>query len=821
MLRPASLGEAQPERASGARGPGPLQPGQLLAERYRVEAQVGVGVGAFVYRAQDLVSGVPVALKVLHPQPWTRARPPDQLYRELRFGRSIHHPNICRVHDVFEAAGRCLLVMEYASGGNLRGSLGPAADARPLAERLADARAIVAGLAAIHQAGLVHRDIKPENVLRLADGRLVISDFGLMRALEQATATTGGLGTPGYLAPEILAGGRAEQASDVWSLGVLLHELVTGQRPGADRSRRLPRALARVVSACLQVDLRRRPRTASAVEALLESGARSRWTGRRARMIAAVALLAAAPAALWLRRADRPRPAPPPSLGEDWSRARVLYTASPRSDVTCWQVVPPDGRIVRVADITETLVYDTLPPRVFDIDVQTSRQQKASTPGERYLSGCPQLSPDGRALLFPRRIGGVTHVMYAPRPDGADAQPLVAGSHPSWAPSGRSFLFVTSDDRIAMSDLDGQTTPLERVGPAPERVGDIAVDAAGDRAAVRVRVGGEGAGPWLELYDLRSRKEVGRWRLEGNVGAEVRFDARRGAFQVPTVAGAEAIVVELSRAGQLVPRGHLGDASIHALGPAAGGVVMSALARGGRRVFVVSPDGSAQQVAQGSVGGSNLGAGGEMLLSRPVAGADAPMRRLFLWRPGAGERFLTEDRVGMANLSLDATVAVYHHREQGETFACDLRSASANPPCRLVHADPQMHDPPGPGPIGPDDDSYPYFALDPAGAGDVLVLKLLSLREGRARELVRLRTACPVVWGWEQTLWTLGEGESHWQQRDGSGRPTGKTWPAAPKNRCLSKLPPGPRTAYSGWRESGWDLRYLPDPVPAAAPPGP
>src|SRR5206468_270624 len=106
-------------------------------------------------------------------------------------------------------------------------------------ERVADARAVAAGLAAVHEAGIVHRDVTPQNVLRMADGRPVVSDFGLATdAFESTTSIHGG--TIAYMAPEVTRGERASFASDVWSLGVLLHEIVFGERPrwrapGSDR----------------------------------------------------------------------------------------------------------------------------------------------------------------------------------------------------------------------------------------------------------------------------------------------------------------------------------------------------------------------------------------------------------------------------------------------------------------------------------------------------------------------------------------------------------------------------------------------------------
>src|SRR6185437_8259180 len=112
--------------------------------------------------------------------------------------------------------------------------------ARPLDERLADARAIAVGVAAIHAAGIVHRDLSTQNVLRMADGRLVVSDFGLVTDSFDATTSIHG-GTVAYMAPEVVRGGRATFASDVWSLGAVIHEVVFGERLQWDPTRAVMR----------------------------------------------------------------------------------------------------------------------------------------------------------------------------------------------------------------------------------------------------------------------------------------------------------------------------------------------------------------------------------------------------------------------------------------------------------------------------------------------------------------------------------------------------------------------------------------------------
>jgi serine/threonine-protein kinase len=170
--------------------------------------------------------------------------------------------------------------MELGTGGTLRDLVKKGGPLRPLAERLADAHAAISGLSAIHEAGIVHRDVKPDNMLRMEDGRLVLSDFGLATDLLGAAADPNMVGTPHYMAPELRSGQPATLRSDVWALGVALHEIFFGKRPQRDASNgiegystppppaasiRMERAMSSLCEACLADSARERPADASAV----------------------------------------------------------------------------------------------------------------------------------------------------------------------------------------------------------------------------------------------------------------------------------------------------------------------------------------------------------------------------------------------------------------------------------------------------------------------------------------------------------------------------------------------------------------------------
>ena len=208
-------------------------PDTRIAGRYRVVRFVAAGGMGEVYAADDLVLGGPVALKTLRGELAGSARAIERLRREVALARKITHPAVCRLHDVVEHDGRVVLTMELLAGETLAARIARGPLALPEVERIAGQ--LVAGLAAAHAAGVVHRDLKPGNVI-LDGERAVITDFGLARSetadlAVELTANAGLLGTPGYMAPEQVEGREATAASDIYALGVVLFEMVTGEPP--------------------------------------------------------------------------------------------------------------------------------------------------------------------------------------------------------------------------------------------------------------------------------------------------------------------------------------------------------------------------------------------------------------------------------------------------------------------------------------------------------------------------------------------------------------------------------------------------------------
>ncbi len=321
-----------------------------LAERYRIERELGAGGMATVYLAEDLRHHRDVALKVLKPA-LGESLGSERFLREIEIAARLTHPHILALYDSGDAAGALYYVMPYVRGESLRSRLAregelPIADACRILRDVADA------LAAAHREGVVHRDIKPENIL-LAGGHALVADFGVAKAVSDAvtsaaTLTTAGMavGTPAYMAPEQAAGDpQVGPRADLYAMGVVAYEMLTGRapftgatpqqvlaahisespEPVAGRRASIPPALAALVMQCLEKHPADRPRSAEEVVAVLDqlsSGAtsaavtprfeQSAPTGTKGRWIpitgGALAILLVAGAAAFLMAEHRRSP---------------------------------------------------------------------------------------------------------------------------------------------------------------------------------------------------------------------------------------------------------------------------------------------------------------------------------------------------------------------------------------------------------------------------------------------------------------------------------------------------------------------------------
>jgi serine/threonine-protein kinase len=485
--------------------------GAVLAGRYQIEAVIGKGGSGVVLRAFDRVTQGLVAVKILNPAFAQDPRWVERFSRELRLGRQMQHPHVCRVFDIGEADGHWFLTMELAGKGTLRSSVGAAAAERPLDDRLADARAAIAGLAALHGAGIVHRDVKPDNFLRMDDGRLVLSDFGLATNSSDPTMFTVMVGTPSYMAPEVVLGEPATARSDVWSLGVVMHELVFGERPSfeaTDRGHRLrvpaarklsrvERAVVALCAACLVENAARRPTNAQELVARFEQALRGR-IARTARPVIDQWPRWAAPAIIvgvlvawtavrgrWWTSAAASSALPvhsnaivePTGVALDWKQ-RGHTLASFEEKVHCLSWV--DGaRALRVVVGS--------PRRAIDIDATTKARRPSPLASETYAVGCPQQSKRGSVLFERFDEEGRRQIMLSQdEREEHSARRIAEGADPLWLPNGDEFVFDVDGAHAAVFSLPSMTSSLVS-GDAPPSsfLVDKAVSADGSSLALR------------------------------------------------------------------------------------------------------------------------------------------------------------------------------------------------------------------------------------------------------------------------------------------------------------------------------------------------
>ena len=266
-------------------------PGQIVADRYRIVALAGRGGMGEVYRAEDVKLGQIVAIKFLPESLSKDAGALARFHSEVRIARQVAHPNVCRMFDIGDADGVTFLTMEYVDGEDLASLVRRIGRLSP--DKVTEiARQTCAGLAAAHERGVIHRDLKPANLMLDGTGKIRITDFGLAGIAASIQGAEVRAGTPAYMAPEQLAGKEVTVKSDLYSLGLVLYEVLTGKRafeattlpelmrlreesaPTSPSSlvRDLDPLLERVILRCLEKDPALRPASALQVAAALPGG---------------------------------------------------------------------------------------------------------------------------------------------------------------------------------------------------------------------------------------------------------------------------------------------------------------------------------------------------------------------------------------------------------------------------------------------------------------------------------------------------------------------------------------------------------------------
>ena len=243
--------------------------GTVLSGRYRLEAKLGSGGMSTVYLARDQTLDRQVAVKVMHREMSEQADQLERFRQEARSVAKLSHPNVVSVIDAGEDGGHPYIVFEYVEGETLKQRINRDGALAPQ-EAIAYAIEIARGLSMAHARNMVHRDIKPQNILIDAEGRAKLTDFGISRQLEQdgMTATGRVLGTTDYVAPEQAMGRKVDPRTDIYSLGVVLYEMLVGQVPFSADSQ-VGVAMKHVNEELPDVQ-RRRPEVSAAVALVVE-----------------------------------------------------------------------------------------------------------------------------------------------------------------------------------------------------------------------------------------------------------------------------------------------------------------------------------------------------------------------------------------------------------------------------------------------------------------------------------------------------------------------------------------------------------------------
>jgi len=550
-----------------------LAVGAQIAGRYRIAELVGVGGMGMVYRAQDEHLDLPVAIKVLRPDLAQDALRLERFKQELVLARQVSHPNVVRTHDLGRDGDLVFLTMDYIAGRSLGELL--AAEGRLAPERaVAIARQLAAALAAAHAAGVVHRDLKPGNVLVDESGRAAISDFGVARSLAGSGLTLPGavIGTLDYLSPEQARGEEVDGRADLYALGILLYEMLTGELPfaggseaevlaqrlsgttrdlrtlGAAKGVKVTPQLAAVVRRLLQRDPARRYQTAEEVLADLGRVRRPlprawRWAVPAAAVL--LALLAVgwtARARGWLaRRAPAAQTATAPRhalallpLADETGRADLSWVASGLPEMLAASLAESPGlRVLDSQQVFRTLESLKLPPG--PLPAAEARRLAELLDADRLVSG--RVHAAGSTLRIDLSLLAVDL-------PGAPAQALSAE-----APAGEAFHLV---DRLGTTLRGRLAVPPAAAQPALSRspaalsayAAGVASRARGDDlAAVTALERAVASDPrfsaaWVQL--ARAREALGR-RDEAREAARHAVDSlgageSRSAYEAQAVA---------------------------------------------------------------------------------------------------------------------------------------------------------------------------------------------------------------------------------------------------------------------------------------------
>ena len=434
-----------------------------------LEPLAGGGMG-MVYKAEDTRLHRVVALKVLPPRFTNDPIAKERFLREARTASALDHQNICAIYDIGESEdGRLYISMPCYPGETLRNRL--AGGPLPVEEALDITKQIARGLAKAHRLGIVHRDIKPENLMITTDGVVKILDFGIAKlaGAKDLTGTEHRIGTPAYMPPEQSKSAKVDHRADLWSLGVVLYEMLTGRRPfrGANPVAVLqaihygvpeaiseirhgvPARLEKVVARLLMKSPQARYQDAESLLADLDGETEA--SGRRSRFLWLAAGIAAA-AGLGVFANSRVEPNDNPASEAALFKHQTLTT---QSGGEWYPSLSPDGaRFVYAA--WDGADYDLF---LRDVAGGATENLTAGAPGDDTH---PAFSPDGKRIAFRSERAGGGGIFLLDLEGREPVRRLTDfGYHPAWSPDGRQLLVST----VAITDptLRGQSSRVWKI----------------------------------------------------------------------------------------------------------------------------------------------------------------------------------------------------------------------------------------------------------------------------------------------------------------------------------------------------------------------
>lgn len=382
-----------------------------------METEIGRGGMGAVYLGRQTSLGREVAVKVLAPELADDPLFLERLEREARVMASLRHPNIVSIHDFQRAGDGAAIVMEFIEGGCLRDKLHQHPQGLPVAEAIAIIRHIAAALSAAHASGIIHRDMKPENVLLDHDGTVRVTDFGLALPTHERTTrltlTGTTVGTVDYMAPEQLKGGELDARLDLFALGVIAYELLTGHTPRGsfDPPHRIRSLVPAHVSAVIMRALRPRPdERFTSIEAFITALDHPPRQTSAGWWIGALALLLVLGAAAWIIFDPPSSPTPSPAVSEpsrEWRDAIAgvrIYDDVIRGD---WK--NEGGILTSNEQLAVVSLEQTMPP-AYDVRMRFTRLGGQDSVALFFTAndalGCAELDAWREGLAGVQEIGG-------------------------------------------------------------------------------------------------------------------------------------------------------------------------------------------------------------------------------------------------------------------------------------------------------------------------------------------------------------------------------------------------------------------------------